>query len=241
MVPLIRSELLKMRHTFALKLVVLAPVITVLLGYGLSPHDFQYSAYNWWYTVLLPIVISLWSASMVSREKSTGMHNMIALPIRTEKVWLGKMAALAVLLASAHIFLWGIATALGLYTTATISPTDSLIGCALLVLTYAWQLPFIAWLADKTGYLVAVITSSAANLVLSSIGATKAWFMLIPYAIPARVVAPFFHMQPNGLPLESGSPLLDTGVVIPAIAVSIGWALVLLWGCAKGVGRGSDA
>ena len=42
MLSLIRSELLKMRHTFSLKLVILAPIVTLLLGYLLSGNSVHY-------------------------------------------------------------------------------------------------------------------------------------------------------------------------------------------------------
>ena len=46
MLSLIRSELLKMRHTFSLKLVILAPIVTLLLGYLLSGNSDQFAANN---------------------------------------------------------------------------------------------------------------------------------------------------------------------------------------------------
>lgn len=241
MFGIVRSELLKMRHTFSLKLVFFAPFITVLIGYMLSPHDFQYSAYNWWYTMLLPVVVSLWSASTVTREKSTGMQNIVALPIKSEKIWMSKMVAIFGLLLCSNLLLWGIATLVGSFTAASISPVDSLIGCMVLFLVYLWQLPFIALLADKTGYLFAVFVSSAGNIILSAVSAAKAWFIFNPYAIPARVVSPFFNMHPNGIPLESGSPLLETGYVLPGIGVNVLLAIVLLWGCSKWLGAGGSS
>ena len=36
MLGIIRSELLKMRHSFSMKLVILAPLVTLLLSYLLS-------------------------------------------------------------------------------------------------------------------------------------------------------------------------------------------------------------
>ena len=49
MFHLIRSELLKMRHTFALKLFIAAPVVTLGLGYFLSgifwTHNHRYYNY----------------------------------------------------------------------------------------------------------------------------------------------------------------------------------------------------
>lgn len=77
MFRIVRSELLKMRHTFSLKLVILAPLVTLLLGYLLSGSYVQLSAYNWWYSMILPLVVSLCSASMIVREKKTGMQNIV--------------------------------------------------------------------------------------------------------------------------------------------------------------------
>ncbi len=72
MLGIIRSELLKMRHTFSMKLVILAPLVILLLGYLLSSSYVQLSAYNWWYSMILPLVVSLCSASMM-RAGVTGL------------------------------------------------------------------------------------------------------------------------------------------------------------------------
>ena len=61
---------------------------------------------------------------------------------------------------------------------------------------------------------------------------------MIPYAIPARVVCPFFKMRPNGLPIETSSPLLDIAPVFPALAISLLLAAAAFWGCSKLLGKG---
>ena len=81
MFSLIRSEMLKMRHTFSIKLVVLAPVITVLLGYLLSGNSVQFAAYNWWYTMILPITIAIWSSNAITRETHTHYQNVLCLSV----------------------------------------------------------------------------------------------------------------------------------------------------------------
>ena len=50
MFGIVRSELLKMQHSFSMKLIFGAPLATVLVGFLLSSHAVQYSAYNWWYS-----------------------------------------------------------------------------------------------------------------------------------------------------------------------------------------------
>ena len=89
MFGIVRSELLKMRHSFSMKLIFGAPLATVLVGFLLSSHAVQYSAYNWWYTMLLPVVTALWAAGTVIREKNTGLQNIVCLPFPSAKIWIG--------------------------------------------------------------------------------------------------------------------------------------------------------
>ena len=230
---MIRSELLKMRHTFSLKFVVLAPLATLLLSYLLSGSYVQFSAYNWWYFMILPLAAASCSASMIVREKKTGMQNILCLPVRSDKIWLGKTAAAVILLFVSNLLLWIAATAVGFVTEVTVSPLDGLIGCMLLFLTYLWQIPFIMLSADFVGYLPTVLASMAANMISSAVGAEAEWFLFVPYAIPARIVCPFFKMHANGIPLESGSPLLSKGYVLPALTVSLIFAFVVFRCSAK--------
>jgi ABC-2 type transport system permease protein len=77
--------------------------------------------------------------------------------------------------------------------------------------------------------------------MLSAVCAEKEWFLFVPYAIPARVVCPFFKMHVNGIPLEDGSPLLSVGYVLPAVIVSLMFALAVSWGSSKLFSRGGWA
>lgn len=236
MFGIVRSELLKMRHSFSMKLIFGAPLATVLVGFLLSSHAVQYSAYNWWYTMLLPVVIALWAAGAVIREKNTGLQNIVCLPFPSAKIWIGKGLALTAVLFISNLLMWLFTTGIASFTTMNISPLDSIIGCMLLFLTCLWQLPFVMLIASKTGYLPSVLITFVANIVSSTIGAEKAWFFLNPYAIPARVVCPFFKIRPNGLPIEDGSPLLAVEHIFPALAISLALAAASFWICSKLLG-----
>lgn len=238
MLGIIRSELLKMRHTFSMKLVIMAPLVTLLLSYLLSGSYVQLSVYNWWYFMILPLVVSLCSASMIVREKKNGMQNIVCLPVRFDKIWLGKTAALVILLFVTNLLLWIAATAAGFVTKVTISPLDGLIGCMLLFLVYLWQIPFVMISASFMGYIPTVLVSMAANMILSAACAETEWFLFVPYAIPARIVCPFFKIHANGIPLENGSPLLSDGYVLPALIISLVFALAVYWGSSKLFSRG---
>lgn len=229
MLGIIRSELLKMCHTFSMKLVIMAPLVTLSLSYLLNSSYVQLSAYNWWYFMILPLTVSLWSASMIIQEKKTGMQNIVCLPVQHDKIWLGKTAVLVILLFITNLILWIATTAAGSVTTVTVSPLDGLIGCMILFLTYLWQIPFIMLLVNFMGYIPTVLVSLAANMILSAVGAETEWFLFVPYAIPARAVCPFFKMHVNGVPLESSSPLLEDRYVLPALVISLVFALIVFW------------
>ena len=96
-------------------------------------------------------------------EKS-GMQNIVFRPIRFNKIWLGKTAALVILLFVTNLFLWIATTVVGMAASVTVSPLDGLIGCMLLFLTYLWQIPVIMQLACFMGYMKAVFVSLAANI-----------------------------------------------------------------------------
>lgn len=224
-----------------MKLIILAPLATLLLGYLLSGGYVQISTYNWWYSMILPLVVSLCSASMIDREKKSGMQNIVLMPVRFHKIWLGKTAALVILLFATNLFLWIAATIAGLAVQAMVSPVDGLIGCMLLFLTYLWQIPFIMLFVCFMGYRKAVFVSLAANVVLSVVCAETEWFLFVPYAIPARVVCPFFKMHVNGLPLEDGSFLLSGEYVLPAVMISLVFAFVVFGGSSKLFSKGGWA
>lgn len=239
MLRIVHSELLKMKHTFSIKLVVVAPLFTVLLGYLLSEKSVQFCAYNWWYTMILPITVSLWSANTIQCEKKTGMQNMLCLPLRVETLWFGKVAAVSFLLLLSNLFMWLITSAFGIYTTMYISIIDGLIGCLLLFVTYLWQIPFVMFLTGKIGFIGSIILSFLGNILLSSFFAEKSWFMYIPYAIPCRIVCPFFKMSPNGLPLSSESDLLNNTPIVSTIFVCLIFTLFVLFLSPKQLKKGS--
>lgn len=126
----------------------------------------------------------------------------------------------------------------GMSASITVSPLDGLIGCMLLFLTYLWQIPVIMQLACFMGYIKTVFVSLAVNTILSAVCAEKEWFLFVPYAIPARVVCPFFKMHVNGIPLEDASSLLSAGYVFPAVIVSLVFAFAVFWGSSKLFSRG---
>lgn len=228
MFGIVQSEILKVKHTFSMKLIFFAPFATLLLGYLLSGSSVQYAAYNWWSTIIFPTTISIWCADIIKKEKNTEFQNILCLPIHLEKMWIGKNFAIIIFLFVSNFLMWIGCTVFGYFTTMNIAPLNGMTGCIFLFLTYIWQVPFIMFISDKIGYLPAILLSFAGNILLFSVGVGKPCFFLNLYAIPTRIVCPFFGIYPNGLVLENDSPLWNTNCILPAVIISLVLAILIL-------------
>ena len=71
-----KSEYLKIKHTFIGKLIFIAPIFAILFPLGLTPSYFQIDAYNWWYSILLPGMVSLLCTLVAVKDKK--MKNTLA-------------------------------------------------------------------------------------------------------------------------------------------------------------------
>lgn len=238
MLSLIRSELLKMRHTFSLKLVILAPIVTLLLGYLLSGNSVQFAAYNWWYTMILPIAIAIWGANIITCETRTHYQNVLCLSVELSKIWISKFLTVGLLLLMSNLIMWCGCTIFGFFTDMNVSILNGFIGCFLLTLTFLWQISITMIIAKRAGYLAAILFSFGSNILLSPIGSKNNLFFLNLYAIPSRIVCPFFKIQPNGIPLEQGSVLLENTNIVLALFVSLFACVFMLIIMAKLFSRG---
>ena len=141
---------------------------------------------------------------MIVREKNTGMQNVVCLPVRFDKIWLGKTLTLAIMLFGMHLLLWLITTVMGLRGNGGVTAGwPHWLHTSFLDLFMAD--PFYHAVGWFYGIPSGRIWSSRGQCALSAFGTEKAWFLLNPYAIPARIVCPFFKIHHNGLLLNNSS------------------------------------
>lgn len=221
MINCMMSELLKFKRTFSGKLVLIAPLVTLILCGGLGAGDtFQYGAYNWWYTIFLPGALSIICARIIEVDKKLKYNSIFTLSYSKAKIWIGKILACSVIyLISSLIFLVGLRLG-GLLFGNTISFFDSIKGIIILFITFLFQIPFCMILSEKFGMIAAILINIIANIIgIVAFADGSNWF-LNPFAIPSRLMCAVVNILPNGLPVEQGSILLSTSVVIPGIFIS---------------------
>lgn len=206
---LYRAENLKFRHTVTGKLWILMQTLTLLLAYGISRGNGISSAYNWWYTLMLPGMVTL-SACMIGEKDRKGKNRaVLSLPSSPGKVWDAKI-------------LVGMKTLL----------LANLLGAAATL----WQIPLCLWMSQKWGFLPALILNMILN-GSGPLAAVTPYWILDPWAILPRLMTGIIGILPNGLPAMPGSMtytpgITDNSVIIPGVMVMIAW-LAVLWGLSR--------
>lgn len=229
----IKVELLKQKCTFQKKLIYLAPIITILIAIVLMDKSYvQISAYNWWYVLILPEALTMMSSFIIVNEKKRNFHGLFAVFLDMKKLWYSKILVCTIYLAlTSFIFLLGI-TISGAIFGSGISIVQSLIASILLFILFLWQIPLWMYVSMKISTGFSILLSLICNFGVAVICAIKSiWW--IPFAIPARVMIPVIGVLPNGLYVEEGSQLINSGVIPLGIGITMVLYLVISYFTAK--------
>lgn len=225
----IYAEYLKTKRTFTRKLSWLAPLLTMLLCAGLMAGSFFQSAtYNWWYTLLLPGALTLICSGVIQKDrKKLNYRAILGLPINPGLVWLAKIGTVVCLLLISSIVLLVGSSPGGIIFGANLSFAENTAASMLLFLTFLWQIPFCLFLIDRIGMFATLIINLLGNVACNILFATTAFWWAAPYAIPSRLMCAVIGVLPNGLPVPEGDPLLEKGVVLPGVLLTLGLFVIL--------------
>lgn len=225
-----KSEYLKTKHTFIGKLLFLAPIFAILFPLGMMPAYFEVNAYNWWYSMLLPGMISLLCTLVAVKDKKMKNMAVLSLPVNLKKVWISKILVCVFMITFASlIHLFGcilIGNVFHLGKLGVIPTASAVLGSLVLIITFLWQIPLCLFLGSKIGMFSTILINIVAYLILGVILAVKDVLWIIPYAVPARLMCPIIKVLPNGLPAVQGFPtfrseLLSHSVILPGIIITV--------------------
>lgn len=222
MVNYLKSEVLKQKHRFILKLLWLSPLIPIVLSMLLmGGHYFMEGAFNWWYTLILPGALSMIAAFNVSGEKKHNRHGLFAVCRNKKKLWFSQIFMITGMLLLTNLMFFAFMITVGAFFNMEIPFAHSFLASFVLFITFAWQIPVFMYVSEKISSFFSIIISLICNMGFGIFFApTKLWFL--PFAIPARLMCPILKILPNGLPLSPGHPLNDKGVILTGMAITIG-------------------
>lgn len=230
MVNLIKSEYIKGRRSFGRKCLVFFPLLVALMAIVLMGGAFiQVGAYNWWYMMFLPTCVALICINLTEPEKRMHFFNIAILPVQNKEIWLAKVCAGCCYLFTGNLIVFGLTTISGVFFGTQYPVLRGIVAALVLTVTWAWQIPLGMLLSIKFSSVVTFLGILGVNVICSiqTIAGGDLWF--IPFAIPARLMAPILGINPNGVPMTADSPLHDFSVIMPGILITtILFAILLI-------------
>lgn len=236
MSAVIAAEWLKHRRTFTRQLVLLAPLGLTLLPLVLALlHDslrtwemVLATTYNWWTVLAVPIGGALLAAlSAWQDERWGGWRAMRVRPTAPAALFGAKFAVLAIHTLLASLLLMLLTFGQGLVLASGPVPWVKLVTGALL--PWVAALPVLAlqlWVASITNFAVSTLLGVVGFVVGVATAKDPTW-VYVPWAWAVRITVPVLGVHPNGIPLSSGDPLLDLGVVSMAVGLALAATVVV--------------
>ncbi|MFG2445267.1 ABC transporter permease [Nocardia fluminea] len=231
------TELSRMRHGFIGWFAILVPIVLTVPLYPMSLASPEGKAGHSWmvfrdvvlegWGVLIPMIAALYAALSV-RADSDAWRLLFSYAVPRSRFLLGKYLALAAMSA--------VSTALLALLLCAGAALSGRLGTSLTTIAAASFLPWLAGLGcAAVALVVSVVWGLGPTIAIGVVGmmsgmliADKSWWMAVPFAWPMRVILPLAGIGPNGVPLPADSPVRDHGVILPAIAMSIGLAALVL-------------
>ena len=228
MLNMIQSERLKYKRTFAKKLVYIAPLFFVLYAIITMPtihskyNYFEYTVFNWWPLLFLPLGTALIASLAAMREKKSGNYRALRChDISIPRMWFSKIIVIAYYTLLSSIELMILLILLKLFLPNSISSAAIVVMASLTIwITSLAYIPIGLFFADRFGTVISIIVSLI-GIVLGVVMAPESYWMFIPWSWGMRLMSPIVGVHPNGVPLKEGNPLLDPSVIPIGILTSI--------------------
>ena len=228
MISIVRAEYLKTRRSMGRVLIWVFPMIVFALAFVLTlgmTNAYAESVWNWWYTLLLPGMLAITCYLSIMREKKTRYYNFMTLSTGKRKLMMGKIIYMGcVILVSNRIIFVGASLGGALLTTC-VPIGGAAIAIVVLTISQLWEITLLLVLSERFGMIVELLLCLFLTVGGIIIAPTGKWYFLVS-AIPMRILCPLLHILPNGIRAEEGNPLLDMGVVLPGICLSIIWFIL---------------
>lgn len=233
----VHTEWWKEKRTANRKLVWMTPPIFIFFSLLTSqlmagaPEGKSYLvtvAYNWYPTLILPIVLALLSVNIMGREKPAHRHLFSAQNASITKILFAKLMVLwvnygLILLLSLLLLV----TVEGLLLSHALPWRSLWMATLLLFVANAFVFPLNAWLFSYVGRVGVVLMNFFLFLIGAVVAVTPYWF-LFPWCYGVFLMAPVLGIHPNGTFLLQDHPLHDAALIPMGIAASMAACVMML-------------
>ena len=225
MIDIIKAEFQKSKRTSTNKFIVITPLIAGLLSFSWGGGE--NGAYNWWYVMFLPGMLSIISAQVVTREKDLSYKGIFLYPQDKGIIWLGKIFYVSTLLLLTSLIFMAEIHVAGLVFGSTIPLKANALATIILVFTLMFNIPISMFLTVKFNMFVSVLFTVVMTIIGVVSFDTNSILKFLPYRISSALMAPVLHILPNGLPVSEGSPFLNSDMIIKDTIIAIIYFIIL--------------
>ncbi|ENZ35279.1 MULTISPECIES: lantibiotic immunity ABC transporter MutE/EpiE family permease subunit [Clostridium] len=223
------SENMKIKRTFAKRLMFIAPFMIIVFSTLMAGPYFQIDIYNWWYTIIFPGVLAVECLLLLNIDGKNKNKGVLSLNVNLKKVWVSKVVV-AIKNITISCFLIFVAAQTSIYVSpfesiSNINFINGFLAFIVMILTSMWLIPVYFYIGKKIGLFPSVIISMCAG-IFSIITAVESWWWVNPLSYTARLMCPILKLLPNGLMAVKDSQtfkpeLLEISQIPFAIVVSI--------------------
>lgn len=244
-----KAEVLKSKHGAPMRLAITLalpfPLLALHVALNAPQFGIQYSLWNYWYALLMPISISLVAATVANADARMGNRGMLSCGIPLSYVWGAKVAwCLALsLLSNLTVFI--------VYAAASLAAPEGSAGMlpmleTALVLTVAssWMVPATLLLTMRAGMLAGAFVPLFMQLGLSFGWSAIPFWPLVPPTATIVLPTAFLPVLPSGEPASVGMALVESmgqgGVVALALVTACALTAALATAGAMWISRSEE-
>lgn len=234
MLNIIKAEILKSKRTMGSKLVIIFPLITFIMALLLTgglQNAFAECVWNWWYIMILPMMVAILCYLTSAKEKKCRFFHMTTLETDRKKLMMGKVLYLGLSILVSNIVIFVGAAINGHIFSTNVPFLGGAAFVIILTLTQLWEIPLFLYLSMKFGMVVNLIVALVITLAGTLVAPTGKWLFVFS-SIPMRLAIPMLHILPNGLKVAASYPLANLSAIpvgtIEAIVVFAASAYLFL-------------
>lgn len=226
----LRSEALKSRHAAPVRLAIALalpfPLLAALAAVLMPQMGLQYTPWNYWYALLMPVSIALVAATVANADRRLGNRALLSSGVPLRWAWGAKVVWCLALLLLSNLIVFAVYAAASIVAQQGATSVPAMLSAALaLTVVSSWMIPAALLLTMRAGMLAGIFIPLVVQLVLSF-----GW-SIVPFwpACPptATIVLPtaFLPVLPSGEPASAGMRLVesispgDVGLAIAAACV----------------------
>ena len=236
MLGIVKAEILKSKRTMGRKLIFIFPLITfimALLVTGGLQNAYAECVWNWWYILILPMLISILCYLTSASEKKSKFFHMTTLDTGRKDLMMGKMLYLGLVILLANTMIFAVAAVVGKALSTHIPFFGGLAFVFVLTLTQLWEIPLFLFLSMKFGMVVNLMTALVITVAGILIAPTGKW-LFVASAVPMRLAIPMLHLLPSGLKVAESHPLanlsaIPVGMIESVVVLAVAAWLFLRW------------